>query len=175
MAPAVYVRHEIVHNRYVVDSLRAKGAIFVEELARSPTIPNRAGGVFGPWRSQVGAGGCTGRNFFSSTPLSAGHQVHRERRSISARPRNPADRHSHHPEVVGTLGQLPAGAVTLIETAGDAASSRRRIPTISPRHADDTVDRRHRRNRRDAKERFRTSRVRTRKTLLYATPTASSR
>ncbi len=96
----VYVRHEIVHNRYVVDSLRAKGAIFVEELAEIP------------------------RNFFSldaTCPLVT--KVHREAAIHFKRGREILlIGHSHHPEVVGTLGQLPAGAVTLIETAGDAAT-----------------------------------------------------
>ena len=52
--PPVYVRHEIVHNRYVVDSLRAKGAIFVEDLEEIPDTDS-PGGVLGAWRPQVGA------------------------------------------------------------------------------------------------------------------------
>jgi 4-hydroxy-3-methylbut-2-enyl diphosphate reductase len=89
----VYVRHEIVHNRYVVDSLKTKGAIFVEELAEIPDNTN--------------------------APVVT--KVHREAAIHFKRGREILlIGHSHHPEVVGTLGQLPVGAVTLIETAEDA-------------------------------------------------------
>src|ERR1700716_2226008 len=120
----VYVRHEIVHNRYVVDSLKTKGAIFVEELADIPDNTN-APVVFSrrgvPKAVPAGAGA---RNFSSldaPCPLvTKGHRgaaIHFKRgREILL------IGHSHHPEVVGTLGQLPQGAVTLIETAHDAAT-----------------------------------------------------
>jgi 4-hydroxy-3-methylbut-2-enyl diphosphate reductase len=103
----VYVRHEIVHNRYVVDSLKTKGAIFVEELAEIPDNTD-----------------ARARNFFSldaTCPLVT--KVHREAAIHFKRGREILlIGHSHHPEVVGTLGQLPPGAVTLIETAQDAAT-----------------------------------------------------
>ncbi len=126
----VYVRHEIVHNRYVVDSLRAKGAIFVEELSEIPdtTAPVvfSAHGV----PKSVPSEALT-RNFFSldaTCPLVT--KVHREAASHFKRGREILlIGHSHHPEVVGTLGQLPPGAVTLIETAQDAA-------TFMPKDAD---------------------------------------
>jgi 4-hydroxy-3-methylbut-2-enyl diphosphate reductase len=119
----VYVRHEIVHNRYVVDSLRAKGAIFVEELAEIPVtsapVVFSAHGV----PKSVPADALE-RNFFSldaTCPLVT--KVHREAAIHFKRGREILlIGHSHHPEVVGTLGQLPPDAVFLIETAADAAS-----------------------------------------------------
>jgi 4-hydroxy-3-methylbut-2-enyl diphosphate reductase len=118
----VYVRHEIVHNRYVVDSLKTKGAIFVEELAEIPdntTAPVvfSAHGVPKSVPADARA-----RNFFSldaTCPLVT--KVHREAAIHYKRGREILlIGHSHHPEVVGTLGQLPPGTVTLIETAEDA-------------------------------------------------------
>ena len=126
----VYVRHEIVHNKYVVDSLRAKGAIFVEELTEIPEtdapVVFSAHGVpkIVPEEAQR-------RNFFSldaTCPLVT--KVHREAAIHFKRGREILlIGHSHHPEVVGTLGQLPDGAVSLIETAADAAP-------ISPKDPD---------------------------------------
>src|ERR1700750_481449 len=116
----VYVRHEIVHNRYVVDSLKTKGAIFVEELAEIPDNTN-APVVFSahgvpksvPAEAKV-------RNFFSldaTCPLVT--KVHREAAIHFKRGREIfLIGHSHHPEVVGTLGQLPAGGGDLHETPG---------------------------------------------------------
>ncbi len=117
----VYVRHEIVHNRYVVDSLRAKGAIFVEELAEIPVtdapVVFSAHGVPKSVPAEAEQ-----RNFFSldaTCPLVT--KVHREAAIHFKRGREILlIGHSHHPEVVGTVGQLPPGAVTLIETAADA-------------------------------------------------------
>ncbi len=65
----VYVRHEIVHNRYVVEGLQNLGAVFIEELSEIPAGASRQpGGVFGAWRTEVGARGCTRtRSFFIST------------------------------------------------------------------------------------------------------------
>ena len=120
----VYVRHEIVHNKYVVDSLRTKGAIFVEELAEIPDntsapVVFSAHGV--PKSVPADA---KQRNFFSldaTCPLVT--KVHREAAIHFKRGREILlIGHSHHPEVVGTLGQLPVGAVELIETADDAES-----------------------------------------------------
>ena len=117
----VYVRHEIVHNRYVVESLKAKGAIFVEELDEIPDtgapIVFSAHGVPKSVPADARA-----RNFFSldaTCPLVT--KVHREAAIHFKRGREILlIGHSHHPEVVGTLGQLPVGAVTLIETNEDA-------------------------------------------------------
>ncbi|MDX2259882.1 MAG: 4-hydroxy-3-methylbut-2-enyl diphosphate reductase [Hyphomicrobiaceae bacterium] len=119
--PPVYVRHEIVHNRFVVDTLRAKGAVFVEELDE---IPDTAQPVIfsahGVAKSVPAAARL--RNMFvldATCPLV--FKVHFE-----AARHHEQDRtivligHAGHPEVVGTMGQLPAGAVHLVETVADA-------------------------------------------------------
>ena len=119
----VYVRHEIVHNRYVVDSLKAKGAIFVEELDEIPEtsapVIFSAHGVPKSVPENAKA-----RNFFyldATCPLVT--KVHREAEMhFSAGRQVLLIGHAGHPEVVGTSGQLPAGAVTLIETIADAES-----------------------------------------------------
>jgi 4-hydroxy-3-methylbut-2-enyl diphosphate reductase len=121
--PPVYVRHEIVHNRYVVESLRAKGAIFVEELDEVPD--SGAPVIFsahGVPRSVPAA--AIKRNLFAldaTCPLVT--KVHREAEIHHRRGRQIVlIGHAGHPEVIGTMGQLPAGAVTLIETLADAAN-----------------------------------------------------
>ena len=118
----VYVRHEIVHNRYVVDSLKTKGAIFVEELAEIPDNTNAPVVFSAHGVPKSVPADARARNFFSldaTCPLVT--KVHREAAIHFKRGREILlIGHSHHPEVVGTLGQLPAGAVTLIETAEDA-------------------------------------------------------
>src|ERR1700751_4459152 len=126
----VYVRHEIVHNKYVVDGLKKKGAIFVEELAEIPDNTD-APVVFSahgvpksvPRDAQSG-------NFFSRD--GAGRWVPKGQREAAIHFKRGREilliGHSHHPEVVGTLGQLPTGAVTLIETAEDAATFTPRNP-----------------------------------------------
>ena len=123
----VYVRHEIVHNRYVVESLKAKGAIFVEELdeipdTKAPVIFS-AHGVAKSVPEEA-----AGRNLFTldaTCPLVT--KVHREAEIHHRRGREIVlIGHAGHPEVVGTIGQLPDGAVRLIET-------RRRMPRPSPR------------------------------------------
>jgi len=120
--PPVYVRHEIVHNRYVVDSLRAKGAIFVEELDEIPetTAPVifSAHGV-----AKLVPDEAARRNLFAldaTCPLVT--KVHREAEIHHKRGRQIIlIGHRGHPEVVGTMGQLPDGAVSLVETLEDAA------------------------------------------------------
>ena len=117
----VYVRHEIVHNRYVVESLKAKGAIFVEELDE---IPDTAQPVIfsahGVPKSVPAA--ARDRHLFqldATCPLVT--KVHREAEIHHRRGRHVVlVGHAGHPEVVGTMGQLPPGAVTLIETEADA-------------------------------------------------------
>jgi 4-hydroxy-3-methylbut-2-enyl diphosphate reductase len=119
--PPVYVRHEIVHNRYVVESLRAKGAIFVEELDEVPDT--RAPVIFsahGVPKSVPEA--AARRHLFAldaTCPLVT--KVHREAEIHLRRGRQIVlIGHAGHPEVIGTMGQLPPGAVTLIETLVDA-------------------------------------------------------
>jgi 4-hydroxy-3-methylbut-2-enyl diphosphate reductase len=117
----VYVRHEIVHNRYVVESLREKGAIFVSELNEIPQteapVVFSAHGVPKAVPSEADR-----RNFFTldaTCPLVT--KVHREAAIHFKRGREIVlIGHAGHPEVVGTLGQLPKDAVVLIETM-DAA------------------------------------------------------
>jgi 4-hydroxy-3-methylbut-2-en-1-yl diphosphate reductase len=117
----VFVRHEIVHNRFVVESLKAKGAVFVEEIDEIPDTGQPV--IFsahGVAKSVPAAARL--RNLFvldATCPLV--FKVHNE----AARHHEQGHEivligHAGHPEVVGTLGQLPAGAVKLIETLDDA-------------------------------------------------------
>lgn len=125
----VYVRHEIVHNKYVVESLKAKGAIFVEELDEIPDteapVVFSAHGVPKSVPEEAAR-----RNFFAidaTCPLVT--KVHREAEIHHRRGREIVlIGHAGHPEVVGTIGQLPPGAITLIETAQDAEAFTPRDP-----------------------------------------------
>jgi len=115
------VRHEIVHNRYVVESLKAQGAIFVEELDEIPDtgapIVFSAHGV--PKSVPEAA---RARNLFvldATCPLVSKVHVEAERQFREGREILLVG-HEGHPEVVGTTGQLPGGAVHLIETVEDA-------------------------------------------------------
>ncbi len=117
----VYVRHEIVHNRHVVDDLRAKGAVFVEELDEVPDgdrpVIFSAHGV--PKRVPEAA---AQRNMFyldATCPLVSKVHVEAERHFTDGL-EIVLIGHRGHPEVVGTMGQLPEGAVALVETVGDA-------------------------------------------------------
>jgi 4-hydroxy-3-methylbut-2-enyl diphosphate reductase len=118
----VYVRHEIVHNRYVVEGLKAKGAIFVEELAEVPENTNApvifsAHGV--PRSIPQEAAGRNLLVFDATCPLVT--KVHREAEIHHRRGREIVlIGHAGHPEVVGTMGQLPAGSITLVQTLEDA-------------------------------------------------------
>src|SRR5262245_14054650 len=119
--PPVYVRHEIVHNRHVVDSLKAKGAVFVEELNEIPeTDAPVIFSAHGVPRAVPAA--AKARNLFyldATCPLVS--KVHAEARlHHESGLEIVLIGHAGHPEVVGTLGQLPAGAATLLETAADA-------------------------------------------------------
>jgi 4-hydroxy-3-methylbut-2-enyl diphosphate reductase len=118
--PPVYVRHEIVHNKTVVDALRAKGVIFIEDLAEAPPGPHpvifSAHGVAKAVLQEAKM-----RNLFTidaTCPLVT--KVHREAQAHFKRGRRIIlIGHARHPEVVGTIGQLPAGAVTLVSTIDD--------------------------------------------------------
>jgi 4-hydroxy-3-methylbut-2-en-1-yl diphosphate reductase len=117
----VYVRHEIVHNRYVVESLKAKGAIFVEELDEIPD--NGAPIVFSAHGvPKAVPAAARARNLFfldATCPLVSKVHVEAERQFREGRDILLIG-HDGHPEVVGTTGQLPEGAVILIETVEDA-------------------------------------------------------
>jgi len=117
----VYVRHEIVHNRFVVDGLKAKGAIFVEELDE---VPDGAPVIFsahGVPKSVPAAADARGLGWLDATcPLVS--KVHRQaERHLTAGRHILFIGHAGHPEVIGTLGQVPEGAMSLVETLEDVA------------------------------------------------------
>ena len=117
----VYVRHEIVHNRYVVDKLKARGAIFVEEL---DAVPDGAPVVFsahGVPKSVPAEAERRQLAYLDATcPLVS--KVHRQaERQLEAGRHIVFIGHRGHPEVIGTFGQVPEGAMTLVETVADVA------------------------------------------------------
>lgn len=125
----VYVRHEIVHNRYVVDSLRRKGAIFVEELDEIPDdgqpVVFSAHGV----PKSVPEAARSRQMFFLDATCPLVSKVHKEAQIHFKRAREIVlIGHAGHPEVIGTMGQLPPGAVSLIETVADAEAFQPRDP-----------------------------------------------
>ncbi|MEM6383739.1 MAG: 4-hydroxy-3-methylbut-2-enyl diphosphate reductase [Pseudomonadota bacterium] len=119
----VYVRHEIVHNRYVVDGLRDKGAVFVKELNEIPTgtqapVIFSAHGV--PKSVPENAQALNLMYFDATCPLVS--KVHKQAaRHMRLGRQVVLIGHEGHPEVIGTMGQLPSGAVDLIETPEDVA------------------------------------------------------
>jgi len=117
----VYVRHEIVHNRFVVESLAAKGAVFVEELDEVPDDVPVVFSAHGVPKAVPAAAEARGLLSLDATcPLVT--KVHREaERHWTDGHHLVLVGHAGHPEVIGTMGQLPDGAVTLIETVGDVA------------------------------------------------------
>jgi 4-hydroxy-3-methylbut-2-enyl diphosphate reductase len=116
----VYVRHEIVHNKHVVDSLRAKGAIFVKELDEVPdeaTVIFSAHGVPKTIPLKASARGLAWLD--ATCPLVS--KVHRQaERMVEAGRHILFVGHAGHPEVIGTFGQVPEGVMTLVETVEDA-------------------------------------------------------
>ena len=118
----VYVRHEIVHNKYVVESLKQKGAIFVHELDEIPDtdapVIFSAHGV----AKSVPAEAFSRRLLAIDATCPLVTKVHREAEIHHKRGRHVIlIGHRDHPEVVGTMGQLPAGAITLVESLEDIA------------------------------------------------------
>lgn len=120
----VYVRHEIVHNRYVVDSLKTKGAIFVEELDDVPDGVPVVFSAHGVPKAVPAKAEERGLAYVDATcPLVS--KVHRQaERLVQAGQHILFVGHHGHPEVVGTFGQVPEGAITLIETVEDAHAIR---------------------------------------------------
>lgn len=118
----VYVRHEIVHNRYVVDRLRDMGAIFVEELDEVPDDRPVVFSAHGVPKSVPANAQARGLSFVDATcPLVS--KVHRQAERLIQEGRHILFiGHAGHPEVIGTFGQVPEGAMTLIETEEDAAA-----------------------------------------------------
>lgn len=117
----VYVRHEIVHNRYVVDGLKAKGAIFVEELDEVPDGVPVIFSAHGVPKAVPAAADARGLEWLDATcPLVS--KVHRQaERQIEAGRHIIFIGHKGHPEVIGTFGQVPEGHMTLVETVEDVA------------------------------------------------------
>ena len=120
----VYVRHEIVHNRYVVEGLEAKGAVFVEELNEIPAEHQAQPVVFSAHGVPKSVpADAEARNLFyldATCPLVS--KVHKQAMRHERQGRHVLlIGHAGHPEVIGTMGQLPEGAVTLVETEADAA------------------------------------------------------
>ncbi|WP_414714113.1 4-hydroxy-3-methylbut-2-enyl diphosphate reductase [Sphingomonas sp.] len=116
----VYVRHEIVHNRFVVDSLRAKGAVFVEELDEVPDGASVVFSAHGVPKSVPAAAQMRALDYLDATcPLVS--KVHRQAERLVAAGRHIIFiGHAGHPEVIGTFGQVPTGTMTLVETVADA-------------------------------------------------------
>ncbi|MES2056828.1 MAG: 4-hydroxy-3-methylbut-2-enyl diphosphate reductase [Pseudomonadota bacterium] len=125
----VYVRHEIVHNKYVVDTLRAKGAIFVEELDEVPEGVPVVFSAHGVPKSVPTAAQDRGLTYLDATcPLVS--KVHRQAERLVAAGRHIVFiGHAGHPEVIGTFGQVPEGAMTLIEDVADAENFAPADPT----------------------------------------------
>ncbi len=116
----VYVRHEIVHNKRVVDSLRQRGAIFVDELDDVPDDKPVIFSAHGVPKSVPQAAEARQMNWLDATcPLVSKVHIETERHHAAGR-HILLIGHAGHPEVVGTMGQVPDGAITLIETEADA-------------------------------------------------------
>lgn len=116
----VYVRHEIVHNAHVVSRLEAMGAVFVEELDECPTDRPVIFSAHGVPKSVPAEAASRQMIYVDATcPLVSKVHVEAERHSNEGR-EIVLIGHAGHPEVIGTMGQLPNGAITLIETVDDA-------------------------------------------------------
>ncbi|MDO5756116.1 MAG: 4-hydroxy-3-methylbut-2-enyl diphosphate reductase [Rhodobacterales bacterium] len=117
----VYVRHEIVHNKYVVDDLRAKGAIFVEELDECPDDRPVIFSAHGVPKSVPATARARDMVFVDATcPLVSKVHIEAERHHEAGLQIIMVG-HEGHPETIGTMGQLPSGAVLLVETEADVA------------------------------------------------------
>jgi 4-hydroxy-3-methylbut-2-en-1-yl diphosphate reductase len=142
----VYVRHEIVHNRHVVERLKSLGAVFVEELSECPTDRPVVFSAHGVPKSVPAEASARQMLYLDATcPLVS--KVHVEaQRHYDAGKEIVLIGHAGHPEVVGTMGQLPEGAVALIETVEDARAFTPKDPanvafaTQTTLSVDDTSD-----------------------------------
>ena len=142
----VYVRHEIVHNRYVVDALKEKGAIFVEELDEVPDGVPVVFSAHGVPKAVPAKAEERGLEYLDATcPLVS--KVHRQAERLVEKGQHILFiGHRDHPEVVGTFGQVPDGAMTLIETNDDAENVQIENPdnlgflTQTTLSVDDTAD-----------------------------------
>lgn len=142
----VYVRHEIVHNKFVVDGLRDKGAIFVEELDECPNDRPVIFSAHGVPKSVPNAAQARQMVFVDATcPLVSKVHIEAQRHSDQGLQMIMIG-HEGHPETVGTMGQLPAGEVLLVETPEDVDNVLVRNPdqlayvTQTTLSVDDTAD-----------------------------------
>lgn len=145
----VYVRHEIVHNKFVVDSLKNKGAIFVDELSDIPAGDADRPVIFSAHGvpKSVPADAQSRNMFYLDATCPLVSKVHREaERHHKNGHRIILIGHAGHPEVIGTMGQLPKGSVDLIETVDDvarleyAAGEKIAYVTQTTLSVDDTTD-----------------------------------
>ena len=121
----VYVRHEIVHNEHVVDRLKAMGAVFVKELDECPDDRPVVFSAHGVPKSVPATARSREMLFLDATcPLVSKVHVEAERHHANGR-HIILIGHAGHPEVVGTLGQLPPGSISLVETVEDAEAFQR--------------------------------------------------
>jgi 4-hydroxy-3-methylbut-2-enyl diphosphate reductase len=118
--PPVYVRHEIVHNKFVVDRLRGMGAVFIEELDEVPDGRPVVFSAHGVPKVVPAEAEARGLDYLDATcPLVS--KVHRQaQRLLEAGRHILFIGHGGHPEVVGTFGQVPEGTMTLVETVEQA-------------------------------------------------------
>ena len=142
----VYVRHEIVHNRFVVERLEKLGAIFIDELDEAPDGARVIFSAHGVPKSVPEEAQRRHLNYFDATcPLVSKVHVEAERH-YRAGHEIVLIGHAGHPEVEGTMGQLPAGAITLVETVEDVERFQPRDPdrlayiTQTTLSVDDTAD-----------------------------------
>ncbi|KRS14017.1 4-hydroxy-3-methylbut-2-enyl diphosphate reductase [Roseovarius atlanticus] len=142
----VYVRHEIVHNKYVVDDLRAKGAVFVEELDECPDDRPVIFSAHGVPKSVPAEAASREMLYVDATcPLVSKVHIEAERHAANGLQIIMIG-HAGHPETVGTMGQLPPGDVLLVETPEDVAKVEVRDPsrlafvTQTTLSVDDTAD-----------------------------------
>ncbi|MFZ7092374.1 4-hydroxy-3-methylbut-2-enyl diphosphate reductase [Primorskyibacter sp. 2E233] len=142
----VYVRHEIVHNKFVVDDLRAKGAVFVEELDECPDDRPVIFSAHGVPKSVPAAAAQREMIYVDATcPLVSKVHIEAARHSENGLQMIMIG-HAGHPETIGTMGQLPEGEVLLVETPADVALVEVRDPqrlafvTQTTLSVDDTVE-----------------------------------
>jgi len=142
----VYVRHEIVHNRHVVERLKAMGAVFVKELDDCPDDRPVVFSAHGVPKSVPATARAREMLYIDATcPLVSKVHVEAERHHAAGR-HVVLIGHAGHPEVVGTMGQLPAGAISLVETVEDAEAFQRpgdaplAYATQTTLSVDDTAD-----------------------------------
>lgn len=124
----VYVRHEIVHNRFVVDGLREKGAVFVEELDECPSDRPVIFSAHGVPKTVPAEAARRQMLFVDATcPLVSKVHIEAERHAANGLQMVMIG-HAGHPETIGTMGQLPPGEVLLVETEADVAALQVRDP-----------------------------------------------